>query len=261
MLDAPRTDPAPVVPDFSVEGRVALVTGAARGIGGACAEALAGRGAAVTLVARTEADLAARCERIAAAGGEATYVVADVTDRAAVEGLFESGRPFDVIVNSAGTSLPQPVVDVDEATLRTMIDLNLVGTFYVSQMAVRRLLAESMPGSIINLSSQMGHVGGPERAIYCMTKAGLEGMTKSMAVELARDGIRVNTVAPTYIETEMTKEWLEDPSFMTWLEQSMPMGKAGKLGDVTGAVVYLASNAALMVTGASLLVDGGWTAR
>lgn len=250
-----------VVPDFSLDGRVALITGAARGIGGACAEALAGSGAAVTLVARTEADLVDRCERIRAAGGEARHVVADVTDRAAVEKLFDVERPFDVIVNSAGTSLPQPFVDVDEATLRATIDLNLVGTFYVSQMAVRRLLAESMPGSIISISSQMGHVGAPERAIYCMTKAGLEGMTKSMAVELARDGIRVNTVAPTYIETEMTKEWLEDPKFMTWLEQSMPMGKAGTLGDVTGAVVYLASGAARMVTGSSLLVDGGWTAR
>ncbi len=240
-----------------LQGQRALVTGAGRGIGRACAEGLAGAGAEVIAVARSEADLA---ELRSHESGRIRTWAADVTDDgfadrvAAVEGL-------SILVNNAGGNRPQAFLDVDADSLDFVLDLNVRAAFKVAQAAARAMIGANVPGSIINMSSQMGHVGSPGRTVYCMTKHAIEGLTKAMAVELAPSGIRVNAVAPTFVETPLTKPMLEDPEFREFVLGMIPMGKLAQVEDVVAAVLYLASPDAGMVTGHSLLVDGGWTAR
>ncbi len=240
-----------------LQGQRALVTGAGRGIGRACAEGLAGAGAEVIAVARSEADLA---ELRSHESGRIRTWAADVTDDgfadrvAAVEGL-------SILVNNAGGNRPQAFLDVDADSLDFVLDLNVRAAFKVAQAAARAMIGANVPGSIINMSSQMGHVGSPGRTVYCMTKHAIEGLTKAMAVELAPSGIRVNAVAPTFVETPLTKPMLEDAEFREFVLGMIPMGKLAQVEDVVAAVLYLASPDAGMVTGHSLLVDGGWTAR
>jgi NAD(P)-dependent dehydrogenase (short-subunit alcohol dehydrogenase family) len=238
-------------------GRTALVTGAGRGIGRACALALAEVGAEVIAVARTGADLAALEKQ---GRGRVRGWVEDVRSEAFYTRL-ESLPALDVLVNNAGMNRPLAIEDVDEGTLDEMIALNVRAVYRTSQSAVRVMLRAGRGGSIVQMTSQMGHVGAARRTVYCMSKHAIEGLTKAMAVELAPRGIRVNSVAPTFIETDLTRPMLADPDFMRGVLDGIPLGRVGKPEDVVGAVLFLASPAAALITGDSLKVDGGWTAR
>jgi NAD(P)-dependent dehydrogenase (short-subunit alcohol dehydrogenase family) len=247
-----------MAPTFSLDGRIALVTGAGKGIGRACAETFAAAGASVIAVARTQSDLD---ELAGASGGRIAGWCIDVCDEEFYRRV-EALPKLDILVNNAGTNAPMPFVDVDPATLDRLTSLNSIAAFRTAQSAVRAMLKADQPnGAVINMSSQMGHVGSPNRTVYCMTKHAIEGLTKAMAVELAPAGIRVNAIAPTFIETPMTKPMFEDPAFAEMVAASIPLGRIGTPDDVAAAALYLASDAARLVTGHSLLVDGGWTAR
>ena len=238
---------------FRLDGRLALVTGAGRGIGRGCAQALAQAGAEVVAVSRTAADL----EEIAPGVRPAPC---DVTDSERVRALIGGLASLDVLVVAAGTNLPERLLDVTDEQLDRLLDLNVRATFVTLQAAARQMAAGD-GGSVVLISSQMGHVGGPRRSVYCATKHAVEGLAKAAAVELAPRRIRVNTVAPTFVDTPMTAPFLVDPAFRAEVERQIPLGRVGRVEDVTGAVVYLASDAAALVTGTSLRVDGGWTAQ
>lgn len=242
---------------FRLDGLQALVTGAGRGIGRACALALARAGADVIAVARTEADL--RSLSAEAGPGMETWP-ADVASEPFLRQLEQLGR-LDILVNNTGTNRPAPFVDVTATDLDAVVGLNVRAAFRVAQSGVRAMRRAGCGGSVINMSSQMGHVGAPLRTVYCMTKHAIEGLTKAMAVELAPERIRVNAVAPTFIETPMTRPMLDDPAFRADVLGRIPLGRLGQCEDVASAVVFLASPASAMVTGDSLKVDGGWTAR
>ena len=241
----------------SLAGRVAIVTGAGKGIGAACALALAGLGARVIAVARTAEDL----ERLSARSSRQIECwVGDVTG-SEIAARIEALDQLDVLVNNAGTNRPQPVEEVDDETLARVLDLNVRAAFVIARSAVRAMLRAGQGGSLVFMSSQMGHVGAVNRSVYCASKHAVEGMAKAMAVELAPHGIRVNTVAPTFVETPMTRPMLEDPVFRDAVLGSIPLGRLATPEEIAAAVMFLASDAAAMVTGTSLRVDGGWTAR
>ena len=250
----------PQTPSFRLDGKRALVTGAGRGIGLALAAALAEAGAAVILVARSTEEIDATADAIRAAGGNARSVTLDVSDLAAVAAFFTGETAFDILVNNAGTNRPKPMTDVTEADYDAVLDLNVKSVFFVSQHCVRGMVAAEKSGSLIHIGSQMGHVGGPNRSLYCASKWALEGMSKAFALDLARYGIRSNTIAPTFIDTPLTRPYFEDAAFKTDVLAKIKIGRLGTVEDLMGAVVYLASEAASLVTGTSLLVDGGWTA-
>ena len=238
-------------------GKLALVTGAGRGIGRACAIALAHAGAHVIAVARTAGDLEAL---VSQGAGKISAWQEDLTGEQFYTRL--EGLPrLDILLNNAGMNRPLPIGEVDLGTLDMMIGLNIRAVYRVSQSAVRVMLRASTGGSIIHMSSQMGHIGAARRTVYCMTKHAVEGLTKAMSVELGPAGIRVNSVAPTFIETDMTRPMLEDAEFLRSVLGSIPLGRIGRPEDVVGAVLFLASSASGLVTGDSLKVDGGWTAR
>jgi NAD(P)-dependent dehydrogenase (short-subunit alcohol dehydrogenase family) len=254
-MPAKSTDSA-----FRLDGKTALVTGAGRGIGRAAALALAAAGAELILVSRTKSQLDEVASEIASHGGKAQAVPFDVTDSAAVRDAFAGLGRLDILVNNAGLNRPQPFLEVDEATLDLLIGLNVRAAFLVAQAAAR-LMAGNGGGVVINMSSQMGHVGSElNRTVYVMTKHAVEGLTKAMAVELAPKGVRVVSIAPTFITTPLTKPFFDDPVFRKWVLDRIPLGRLGTVEEVAHAVVFLASPAASLVTGSSLLVDGGWTA-
>ncbi len=250
----------PATPSFRLDGRRALVTGAGRGLGLAMAAALGEAGAEVTLVARSEAEVAAVAEAIRHGGGKAGHAALDVTDIAAVEAFFAAQPAFHVLVNNAGTNRPKPVLAVSEEDYDAVLGLNLKSAFFVAQACARRMVEQEQPGSLIHVGSQMGHVGGPNRSLYCASKWGLEGMNKAFALDLAAHGIRSNTIAPTFIETPMTRPFFEDAAFRASVLAKIKLGRIGTPEDLMGAVVFLASDAAALMTGTSLVVDGGWTA-
>ena len=247
----------PVTPSFRLDGRRAIVTGAGRGIGLAAAAALASAGAAVTLVARSPDEIEAAATAI---GGGAKAAVFDVTDLAAVAAFFDAQPAFDIVVNNAGTNRPKPTTEVSEADYDAVLGLNLKAAFFVAQAAVRRMIAEATHGSVIHMSSQMGHVGGPRRTLYCASKWGLEGLNKAMALDLAPHGIRSNTIAPTFVDTPMVRPFLDDPAFRDDVLSRIKLGRLGRVEDLMGAIVFLASDASALMTGTSMIIDGGWTA-
>jgi NAD(P)-dependent dehydrogenase (short-subunit alcohol dehydrogenase family) len=244
-----------------LDNRRALVTGAGRGIGLAAAAALAEAGAHVTLLARTAAEITAAADEIRTEGGHADTLVLDVTDLQAVRAALETAGPFDILVNNAGTNRPRSFLDVTEDDYDAITSLNLRAAYFVAQSVASRLAAAGKPGSIIHISSQMGHVGGQNRTVYCMTKHGIEGLTKAMAIDLAPLGIRVNSIGPTFIDTPLTKPFFENHAFRDDVLRRIKLGRLGTVQDLMGAVVFLAGDAAALITGTSLLVDGGWTAE
>ncbi len=253
--------PLPVTPSLRLDGRRAVVTGAGRGIGLALAAALAAAGAAVTLVARSAGEIEAGAAAIRAAGGMAEAAALDVADLAAVAAFFAGLPAFDVLVNNAGTNRPKPMTEVTPADFDAVLDLNVKSAFFVAQGCVHAMLAAGTRGSLIHIGSQMGHVGGPNRSLYCASKWALEGMSKAFALDLAAAGIRSNTIAPTFIETPMTLPFLDDPAFKASVLTKIKLGRLGRVEDLMGAAVFLASDAAALITGTSLVIDGGWTAE
>jgi NAD(P)-dependent dehydrogenase (short-subunit alcohol dehydrogenase family) len=255
MIDLAKT------PSFRLDGKRALVTGGGRGIGLAAASALAQAGAHVTLAARTQAQIEAAAQAIRARGDKAAALELDVTDLDAVRRAIAAAEPFDVLVNNAGTNRPAPFVDVKIEDFDAIFALNVRAAFFMAQAVARQLIEARRPGSIINISSQMGHVGAARRTVYCATKHAMEGFTKSMAIELAPHNIRVNSLGPTFLETPMTRPFFEDKAFREEVLSKIKLGRLGQLEELTGAIVFLASDASSLMTGAALVLDGGWTAE
>ena len=251
----------PRTPSFRLDGKRALVTGGTRGIGLGAAVALAEAGAAVTIAARTAVDVEAVVNEMAEAGLAADGVALDITDVETVKAFVGDVEPFQVLVNSAGTARHSSFADITPTNYQAVMDLNLAAALFVSQAVVARLVKAGLPGSIIHVSSQMGHVGGPSRAVYAASKFAVEGLSKAMAIELGTHNIRVNTVCPTFIETELTAKNLGDPEFRSSVLSKIKLGRLGRIEDIMGPIVFLASDAAALMTGASLMVDGGWTAE
>lgn len=254
------TKPALTTPSMRLDGKIAMITGAGRGLGRACALALVQAGAEVALVSRTRSELEALAGEIQQDGGKAFPVVCDVTDTQAVERAVAALPGLDILVNNAGINFPEPFTEVSEDHFNRVMALNVRAVFMVSQAASRRMIADGLGGSIINMSSQMGHVGAPMRTVYCASKHAVEGMTKAMGAELAAHKIRVNSIGPTFILTPATRPFFENKAFNDDTMGRIPLGRLGELEDIMGAVVFLASPAAALITGASLVIDGGWTA-
>ena len=247
----------PKSPGFRLDGKRAVVTGAGRGIGLAAAAALAEAGAQVTLVARSADEITAAAAEI---GQGAVAACLDVTDLSAVDGFFEARGAFDILVNNAGTNRPMVMTAVTEADFDAVLNLNVKSAYFVAQACVKRMVAERRVGSLIHVGSQMGHVGGANRSLYCASKWAIEGMNKAFAIDLARYAIRSNTLAPTFIETPMTMPYLENAEFKRDVLARIKLGRLGQVEDLMGAIVFLASEASALMTGTSLVVDGGWTA-
>ena len=246
----------PKTPSFRLDGKRAIVTGSGRGIGLAAAAALADAGAEVTLVARTAVEIDAAAN---AMGGSAS--VLNVSDLTAVKTFFAERPAFNILVNNAGTNRPKPMIDVTEDDYDAVYNLNVKSAFFVAQACVRQMQKENISGSLIHIGSQMGHVGGPNRSLYCGSKWALEGMNKAFALDLAAYNIRSNTIAPTFIETPLIKPYFEDPVFKASVLSKIKLGRLGQVEDLMGAIVFLASDASALMTGTSMIVDGGWTAE
>jgi NAD(P)-dependent dehydrogenase (short-subunit alcohol dehydrogenase family) len=251
----------PKTPSFRLDQKRALVAGASSGIGLACAVALGEAGAKVTLAARRVDALTTLVDKMNASGMRADALPLDVSDIARTQASVASRGPFDILVNSAGLARHSPALDTTEDDFDAVSDVNVKGAYFLTQAVAKGLVAAGKPGSLINISSQMAHVGGIDRAVYCATKHALEGFTKSMAIEWGKAGIRINTICPTFILTDLTRPTFTDPEKRAWIEDKIKLGRPGEVEDIMGGVVFLASEASAMVTGISLLVDGGWTAE
>ncbi|MEN8891908.1 SDR family NAD(P)-dependent oxidoreductase [Planktotalea arctica] len=249
----------PKTPSFRLDGKRALVAGASSGIGMACAVALAEAGAHVTFVARRSEVLESVVSDVCAAGFAAQACALDVTDTQAVRDLF-SDQHFDIVLNSAGLARHGKAVDTTEDDFDAVMNINVRAAYFLAQQAGKAMIANGSGGSIIQISSQMAHVGGLDRAVYCGTKHAVEGINKAMAIEFGPAGIRVNSICPTFILTPLTKPTFDDPEKRAWIDSKIKLPRIGKVEDIMGAAVFLASDASGMITGTSILVDGGWTA-
>jgi NAD(P)-dependent dehydrogenase (short-subunit alcohol dehydrogenase family) len=254
MISIPR------MPSSRLDGRRALVAGASSGIGFACAAALGEAGAQVVLAARDISRLGPAAEALRQAGMDASTMVIDISDVAATEAAVAAAAPFDVLVNSAGLARHGPATETTPEDFDAVVGLNLRGAYFLTRAVARELLKAGKPGSLINISSQMGHVGGVDRAVYCASKHTVEGFTKAMAIEWGPVGIRVNTICPTFIRTPLTEPTFAQPERRKWIEEKIKLGRVGRVEDIMAAVAYLASDASALVTGTALKVDGGWTA-
>ncbi len=250
----------PRTPSFRLDGKTALVVGASSGIGRAAAVALAEAGASVTLSARSKDRLESSVEALQQMGFIATALTLDVEDVEATERTIEGAPAFDVLVNSAGLARHGPALETTIADFDTVMGINVRGAYFVTRAVARKLVAAGRGGSLINISSQMAHVGGIDRAVYSATKHAIEGFTKSMAIEWGRHGIRVNTICPTFIRTPLAEQTFANPERVRWIEEKIKIGRIGEVEDIMGPVTFLASDAAAMITGSALMVDGGWTA-
>ena len=251
----------PKLPSFRLDGKRALVTGAGRGIGMGASIALAESGAKVTLVSRTEKELKDLTDHINSQGFKASYEVLDVNNDDEVSAFINNAEPFDILINNAGTNRPAKLIDTKIKDFDYVMSLNVRSVISLTKLVVKKMLDSNIKGSIINVSSQMGHVGGPNRTTYCSSKFAIEGFTKSLAIELGPDGIRVNAICPTFIQTPMTEPFLKDEDFKKTTIGMIPIGRLGEVTDLMGPFVFLASDASSLMTGSSILVDGGWTAR
>ena len=250
---------------INLKNKVALVTGAGKGIGKACAVSLAEIGADIVAVSRTKNDLVKVSQLIKKTGSKCTPIICDITNYSKIKKIIGKIKKLDILVNNAGTNIPESFTKVKKKNMDYMVDLNTKAAFNLAQLCTVKMLKtknrKKIGGSIINMSSQMGHVSALSRSVYSMTKFGIEGLTKGMALDLAKKNIRVNTVCPTFVETPMTKKFLKNKVFKKEVLKNIPLGRIAKVEDVANAVVFLASNASSMITGSSLLVDGGWTAK
>lgn len=250
-------------PSFRLDNKKALVLGASSGIGRGCAVALAEYGANVTVVARRQSQLGQTIQLIKQYNSQAQAVVLDVTDREQTEQTIKAlsqNSPFDILVNAVGTARHKPALDTSEKDFDEVMQLNLKSAYFATQVVAHALITHKKPGSLIHISSQMGHVGGVDRSVYCATKHALEGMTKALAIEWGKYHIRINTICPTFIKTEMTASTFESAKCLKWIKEKIKLKRIGEVEDIMGAVVFLASDASALITGTSLLVDGGWTA-
>jgi NAD(P)-dependent dehydrogenase (short-subunit alcohol dehydrogenase family) len=250
----------PVTPTFRLDGKRALVAGASSGIGLACAVALGEAGAAVTLAARSADKLADAVAQMRSAGMVADALNLDVADVEATARAVTDAGPYDILVNSAGLARHSPSIETTHADFDAVQALNLKGAYFLTQAVAKGLIAAGKPGSLMNITSQMAHVGGIDRAVYCGTKFGVEGFTKAMAIEWGPSGIRVNTVCPTFIRTALTEATFQNPARLKWIVEKIKLGRVGEVTDIMGPVVFLASDASALMTGTSLMIDGGWTA-
>jgi NAD(P)-dependent dehydrogenase (short-subunit alcohol dehydrogenase family) len=249
------------IPTFRLDRKRALVTGGGRGIGLTAASALAEAGAHVTLAARTRKEIEDAAAAICARGHKADALVLDVTDVDAAKRAVAAAEPFQILVNNAGTNRPAYLPDVKVEDFDAIFALNVRAAFFMAQAVALRLIEAKLPGSIINISSQMGHVGAARRTVYCASKHAMEGFTKAMAIELAPHNIRVNSLGPTFLETPMTRPFFENKEFRDEVLSKIKLGRLGQLDEITGAIVFLASDASSLMTGSALVLDGGWTAE
>ncbi|MDC0073361.1 SDR family oxidoreductase [Alphaproteobacteria bacterium] len=244
---------------FRLDGLCAVITGASSGIGNTCAKALAGAGANVVLIGRNEKKLNELHEEIIKNGKKAEILISDITNLDSFSKKLNSINSIDIFLNNAGINEPMKFLSVDNKSYDKILNVNLRAPFFASQVVAKKMIKGNKGGSIINMSSQAAHRALKDRSVYSISKNGLEGLTKSMAYELAKENIRVNSVAPTFVETQMTKPFLSQPSFSSYVKNKIRLNRIAKVEDVASAVLYLASPASSMITGVSLLVDGGWT--
>ena len=247
----------PKTPSFRLDGKRALVTGGSRGIGLGCAVALAEMGAEVVIAARNKTEIGQAVAAMQDAGFNADGFALDVSDVPAVRKYFADHGPFDVVVNSAGLARHGPAIETIEDDFDAVTAVNFKAAYFLAQEAAKGM---KNGGSIIQISSQMAYVGGIERAVYCGTKHGVEGFTKAMAIEWGKQGVRINTICPTFVRTAFTEKSFQDPERRAWILNMIKLGRVAEVEDIMGAVQFLASDASAMVTGTSLLIDGGWTA-
>ena len=250
---------------YNLRNKIALVTGAGKGLGRACAIALAEAGSNLIIISRTKKDLDQVSKIAKKYKVKCKSYVCDINNYNQIKEIINQQSRIDILINNAGTNIPEYFEKVNRKNMEYLVKVNTVAAFNVAQLCTLKMLKtknrKKIGGSIINMSSQMGHVSGPKRSVYSMTKFGMEGLTKGMALDLAKYNIRVNTVCPTFVVTSMTKKFLKDRKFKKDMLSSIPLGRFAELPEISSAVVFLASDAASMITGTSLLVDGGWTAR